>query len=229
MPYRTHGKGIYTTNSSGGGYTHGAAVIEKNVAGIALKQLSPSFDLTLTDQDVVANTEDFYLQDTGVAEVAGAFSVGTVLYVNSTTGLLQSDNVTDEVQALVVNATGGTFTLTYSGQTTSAIAWNASDTTLQTALEALSNIGVGDVTVAKPSAGNWTITFGGTLADTNVAQLTTGAGSLTGGASTAVVSTTTGGGTSTGVVLGTVVETSSTEPDRGVRSGYCRVDLDLKP
>jgi hypothetical protein len=58
--------------------------------------------------------------------------------------------------------------------------------------------------------------------------MTTNAGSLTGGASTAVVTTTTGGGTSTGVVLGTVVETSSTSPDRGVRSGYCRVDIDLK-
>jgi hypothetical protein len=228
MPYGTHGKGIYTTNSSGGDYTHGTAVIEDNVAGIALKQEGVGFDSLIADQDIIADTEDFYLQNTGVAEVAGGFAVGTVLYVNSSTGALQSDNVTDEVQALVVDATGGTFTLTFSGQTTSAIAYNASAATLQTALEALSNIGVGDVTVAKPSAGNWTITFGGALADTNVAQMTTNAGSLTGGASTAVVTTTTGGGTSTGVVLGTVVETSSTSPDRGVRSGYCRVDIDLK-
>lgn len=228
MPYGTQGKGIYTTNSSGGDYTHGTAVIEDNVAGIALKQEGVGFDSLIADQDIIADTEDFYLQNTGVAEVAGGFAVGTVLYVNSSTGALQSDNVTDEVQALAVDATGGTFTLTFSGQTTAAIAYNASAATLQTALENLSNIGVGDVTVAKPSAGNWTITFGGALADTNVAQITTNAASLTGGASTAVITTTTGGGTSTGVILGTVVETSSTSPDRGVRSGYCRVDIDLK-
>lgn len=223
MPYSAK-QGIYTSNSSGSDYTHGTPVVEENEAGIAVKQVGTGFDSTVAEQDTIADGEDFLLQTHGVAEVAGSFSQGTVLYVNNTTGALQSDNVTDEVQALAVDATGGTFTLTFSGQTTSAIAWDASAATLDAALEALSNIGAGDVAVAKPSAGNWTITFGGALADTNVAQMTTNAGSLTGGASTAVVTTSTGGGTTTGTVLGTVVEVST---DRGVRSGYSRVDLDL--
>lgn len=43
------------------------------------------------------------------------------------------------------NATGGTFTLTFRSQTTSAIAYNASPATVQAALEALSSIGTGNV------------------------------------------------------------------------------------
>lgn len=45
------------------------------------------------------------------------------------------------------NATGGTFTLTYSGQTTSAIAYDATAATIQTALENLSTIDPGEVCV----------------------------------------------------------------------------------
>lgn len=87
----------------------------------------------------------------------------------------------DEIQVLVVDATGGTFTLTYSGQTTSALAYNASAGTVQTALEALSNIAPGDVGVAGSAGGPFTFSFGGTLAGTNVSQMTVGVGSLTGG------------------------------------------------
>jgi hypothetical protein len=68
----------------------------------------------------------------------------------------------------------GTFTLTYNGQTTTGIAWNASAATVQSALEALSNIGVGDVAVTKvqdaTQAQEWQITFQGALASTNVVQ-----------------------------------------------------------
>jgi len=70
---------------------------------------------------------------------------------------------------------GGSFTLTYSGQTTTSIAWNASATTVQSELEALSNIGTGDVAVTKVSdtslAQVWQIVFQGALAATNVAQI----------------------------------------------------------
>ena len=70
----------------------------------------------------------------------------------------------------------GTFTLTYSGQTTSAIDYDASAATVQAALEALSNIAVSDVTVTKTVDGmgakEWTLTFGGALAETNLNQTT---------------------------------------------------------
>lgn len=86
----------------------------------------------------------------------------------------------NELQQIVSNGTGGTFTITYSGQTTSALAYNVDAATLQTALEALSNIAPGDVEVTG-TAGNWQVEFMGSLAATNVSQMTLGLGSLTGG------------------------------------------------
>lgn len=95
--------------------------------------------------------------------------------------------LSNEVQTVTVDATGGTFTLTFSGQTTSAIAENASAATVLAALEALSNIAPGDVTVTGSAGGPYTVTFKGVYANTNVPLMTANAGSLTGGASTVVV------------------------------------------
>jgi hypothetical protein len=98
----------------------------------------------------------------------------------------------NEVQTLAISGTptGGTFTLTYSGQTTSAIAYNASAATVQAALIALSNIGTSNVICAAgalPGAAI-TITFQGTLANTDVALVTSTA-SLTGGTSPTITIT----------------------------------------
>lgn len=87
---------------------------------------------------------------------------------------------TNEVQFLVSNATGGTFTLTYSAQTTAALAYNISAAGLELALEALSNIAVGDVEVTG-GPGAWYIEFQGALAATNVGQLVVDGALLTGG------------------------------------------------
>lgn len=55
-----------------------------------------------------------------------------------------------ELQTLTLdqNATGGHFHLTYNGQTTGEIAYDATTETIQAALEALSNVSSGDITVA---------------------------------------------------------------------------------
>lgn len=96
----------------------------------------------------------------------------------------------NEVQVVTVSdADGGTFTLTYSGQTTAGIAYNATASAVDSALEALSNIGAGDVTVTGPDGGPYTVTFTGALKDTNVAQLTADASSLTGSGHAVSVST----------------------------------------
>lgn len=102
----------------------------------------------------------------------------------------------NETQNVVVDATGGSFTLTYGGQTTSAITTNAAGAAVQSALEALSSIGSGNIGVSRSgSADSYTYacTFQGTLAATNVAQMTSDATSLTGGAGTATVTTATPG------------------------------------
>lgn len=93
---------------------------------------------------------------------------------------------TNEVQTVTVTGspTGGTFTLTYAGQTTAAIAYNAAASAVQSALVALSNIGASDVTVT--GTGPYTVNFGGTLGNQNVAAMTASGASLTGGSSPGV-------------------------------------------
>lgn len=123
----------------------------------------------------------------------GYIPSGTPLGKITATGLYGPYSVTDEVQTLTVGGSGLTsFTITYSGQTTASIDDQATAADVQAALEALSNIAVGDVTVTGNAGGPWTVTFGGTLADTNVAAMTT---TPTGGTGTVTVATTTAGGT----------------------------------
>ena len=56
------------------------------------------------------------------------------------------DELTDEQQTVrVTNATGGTFTLTFNGQTTAPLAYNATAAQIDAALEALSNIGANNI------------------------------------------------------------------------------------
>lgn len=57
-------------------------------------------------------------------------------------------------QYVTVNATGGQFKLTYAGQTTADIAYNATAGTVQTALEALSTIDPGDIVVTGGPGGS---------------------------------------------------------------------------
>jgi hypothetical protein len=105
---------------------------------------------------------------------------------------------TDEVQTVTIagGATGGTFTITFGGQTTSAIPYGSSASVVQAALEALSSIGIGNILVSK-AADVYTLTFRNALGQQNVAQVTASAASLTGGTPTITPATATAG------VLGT--------------------------
>lgn len=100
---------------------------------------------------------------------------------------------TGEVQTVTVDATGGDFTLTFGGQTTANISESAAASAVQSALEALSTIGVGNVAVTGSAGGPYTVTFRGELKGDNVAQLTSSAAGLTGGASTVTHATSTPG------------------------------------
>jgi RHS repeat-associated protein len=94
----------------------------------------------------------------------------------------------DNVQqvTLMGNPTGGTFTLTFGGQTTSAIAYNASAATVQSALQALSSIGSGNSLVANPTGSAWIVRFAGTKAGAPQAAITGNGSGLTGGTSPSV-------------------------------------------
>jgi hypothetical protein len=108
---------------------------------------------------------------------------------------------TNEVQTVTLTGspTGGHFTLTFNGQTTSNIQHDAAATLVQARLESLSTIPAGSVTVTGNNGGPYTVTFTGELGSQNVVAMT-GADTMTGGSNPSVsISTTTAGvaGTST--------------------------------
>jgi len=90
-----------------------------------------------------------------------------------------------EIQTLTpsIAATAGTFTLTFGGETTAAIAYNASTGDIKTAFELLTTIGTVTVggTIFSAGTGGLTITFANTLGNVSaitIASSMTGAGSV---------------------------------------------------
>lgn len=95
-----------------------------------------------------------------------------------------------EAQVVTIDATGGTFTAAFKGSApTAGIAENVTAATFQTALEGLSTIGAGNVSVSGSAGGPFTVKFQGALASADQPLLTLDGTSLTGGAGTAVVTT----------------------------------------
>lgn len=90
------------------------------------------------------------------------------------------------VQTLTITGTptGGTYKLRWNGQETSALAYNADAAAIDAALEALSNIGAGDVSVS--GTGPFTVTFTGALAGKAQPIIELSNNSLTGGSSPSV-------------------------------------------
>lgn len=83
---------------------------------------------------------------------------------------------TNEIQTITLtdDPTGGTYTVTFGASTSAGIGYNVDNATLQSALEAMASIGVGNVLVGGGPLPNTPVTveFQGTLAATNVAQMT---------------------------------------------------------
>lgn len=93
----------------------------------------------------------------------------------------------NEIQRITVNATSGTFTIAYAGQTTAAIAEAATAAAVQAALEALSNIAPGDVAVSGADGGPFFVEFRGSLGMQAVADMTVADVDLAGGGDTVAV------------------------------------------
>lgn len=121
--------------------------------------------------------------------------------------IVSDGGATPEVQELTfdTDVDGGTYTLSFGGQTTTPLAWDANAATIQAALEALSTVEAGDIVVA--GSGPFTFTFGGNLGGNqpqitiDITGLTDGGGAVSG--DTTAIATTTPG------VLGTRVYTFS--------------------
>lgn len=92
--------------------------------------------------------------------------------------LYLADPGSSAIQSILLSATAGTWTISYAGQTTSAIALGADAGVVENALCALSNIGIGNLTVMNTSP--YMIYFEGDLANVAQAMLTVNTSGLTG-------------------------------------------------
>lgn len=123
-------------------------------------------------------------------------TAGTVLGRVTASGLYGPyGGRSNEVQEFDLGeATAGTFTISCDGETTAAIAYDATAAAVQAALEALSNIDPGDVMVTGgPLPGTAVvISFGGRHAGKDVPEITIDDSGLTG--ATVTIATTTAGG-----------------------------------
>ena len=102
----------------------------------------------------------------------------TVTVASVQTGGVSGSN---SIQSVTLNngPYAGTFTLSFGGQTTAPVVFNASPLTVQSALQALSSIGAGNCTVGG-SIGTYQVTFIATLAGEAQATMTANAGGLVG-------------------------------------------------
>ncbi|MBL8828887.1 MAG: autotransporter-associated beta strand repeat-containing protein, partial [Planctomycetaceae bacterium] len=116
----------------------------------------------------------------------------------------QSDGAQfNEAQRVVFSANSGTYALGFNGQTAAGIAFDATAATVQTALEALSNIAPGDVVVTG-TPGNFGVYFTGALANQDVAELTLDASTLATTTAVSILTTQNGTTTSAPVTIATV-------------------------
>jgi hypothetical protein len=105
-------------------------------------------------------------------------AAGTTMSISTATDGQTIQSYTTETYTHAFTATGGTFTLSYGGNATTALAYNASAATIQTALRLLAGLSAATVTGTTSK----TITTG--IAGTNTGDITIGVGSLTGGTAT---------------------------------------------
>ena len=127
----------------------GAFLSEINLPGVALVRL-----LTIDTDSLSPSFGDFYLSDRPIA------------------------GPEDETQKITAPGSGS-YTLTFAGQTTTPLPFNATTSEIQGALAALSTIGAGNISVTSYPGEVVFLKFEGALGDTYLPLVTASAGSVT--------------------------------------------------
>lgn len=168
-----------------------AVAASGNVAELVAALIAAINDSTIAEYQEVTASGTEVLIITAVTAGVDIFVTAESIDVGSAAGfeievttVTAGDPGVNEIQRVSIPAatSGGTFTLTFQGEETAAIAYDASAATIQTALEALSNIAAGDVSVGGASP-TWTVEFQQAYANVNVPLLTGDGSSLTGAGS----------------------------------------------
>lgn len=130
--------------------------------------------LTLTDEATTNAGDNATFNVTNIAHQA---------FDPSASFTIQTEVDDCQTVSITGSPTGGTFTLTFGGNTTTGIAFNAAASVVQSALVALASIGAGNVTVTGSAGGPWLVDFTGTLGYAVQSVMTKDASLLTGGSS----------------------------------------------
>ena len=187
-----------TPNSNGTGYEicdttttppNSAAECKAGITGGTGGAVNVNSSLALSGIAVDQASGDIFVTDRGNRRVQRFDASGHFLRAFGKNVVASGPEQADEQQRLTVDATAGQYKLTFNAQTTPDIAFDASAASVQSALEGLSSIGAGNVTVTggPGSAGGgapYLVAFGGTLADTDLAAIAVSVGTtpLSGGA-----------------------------------------------
>jgi RHS repeat-associated protein len=143
----------------------------------ALSNIAPG-DVVVTQTQNASKTKEWRLAFGGAlgdanlsqttVDITGLQGFGTKTKIEATD--VQGSSTGNEIQTVTLsNATGGTFRLAFEGYITAPLAYNATAGQVEAALEALAS--VDNVTVTGNAGGPWTVTYGGTQANTDVARL----------------------------------------------------------
>ena len=126
-----------------------------------------SVSVTATMSIIAGATNNVYTITFGGSMAASAEPqiVGASSTVNPLAGGLAGVAPNVDVQLVTVNepagSTAGTFAISFNGQTTTSLPYNATPAQVTTALESLPNVGTGTVTVNEAAGGTFTLSFEG--------------------------------------------------------------------
>jgi hypothetical protein len=152
--------------------------------GVAIRWIRDYDSLYFQDRSIFNTYKGFrYVDDplVGTDAVGQSFVSAENHFVRAIKLTLGADANTVQTIGLGA-ASAGTVAITIGGQTTSAIPYNSTTTTVQAAVQALTSVGSGNCTVSGATfPGVQTFTFAGGLAKANVAQMTAVGTGLTSG------------------------------------------------
>ncbi|MFL5844278.1 MAG: hypothetical protein ACJ762_06250 [Solirubrobacteraceae bacterium] len=167
------------------------------------------------------DTGDVYVSDIGFNRVQEFTSSGGFVRafgVDVVSSGVGNNPAQAAKQTLTVSATAGSYRLTFQGQTTSDLAFDATAATIAAALQGLTSVGSGNVSVT--GTGPYTITFAGALTNSPQPLIVTADGStpLSGaGASATIASSQTG---STGFEICTVASSCKAGTASALGGGF---------
>ncbi len=174
-------------------------------------------DASISVSDTVIGLDTHSLRDSRTVVPVGArFTSASIATIRTVTATQNSQQFTLDLSA----STAGTFDITLNGNTAAGNAFDVAAATLQTALEGISGIGAGQITVTELTD-VYTITFAGTLANISTNTLTVDGSGLT--ATNSETLTTAQDGTTTWEVTFTpAIATGSVPTDDDVVTWYPR-------